>query len=285
MTTETAAPDKQAPEGVPELPDKPAPDESVAGEGETIARQGSEAVSKPDAPPETEAPPDASQNQGAAKSTEPQTGATGGGVFASLHKRMITYTVAAALAGILAAWFLGSFFPNFLLYGTPPQKTDAIVLLLGSSDPGRQKQVDDLAAAEMARYVIVPWTGRIHPSDAPDQPVEPVETARIARDVKTANHRSWVERTHVEMLQTKALMDYMDLTSAIVVSSPYHMRRIKIIADHDLSPTKYTLAFVPTAYEPRHVPWFLAWPDVKWVFSEWGKSVWYYVYHPFFQTD
>lgn len=76
-------------------------------------------------------------------------------------------------------------------------------------------------------------------------------------------------------------MDHIGVTAANFVSSPYHMRRIKIMAGKLFDTNRYRIAFVPTAYEPRHVPWFLAGRDVKWVFSEWGKIVWYFLYSPF----
>ena len=79
----------------------------------------------------------------------------------------------------------------------------------------------------------------------------------------------------------EALMALIGATSANFVSSPYHMRRIKIMAGRVFDADKYQIAFVPTAYEPRHLPWFLAWKDVKWVFSEWGRIVWYFLYSPF----
>jgi hypothetical protein len=63
------------------------------------------------------------------------------------------------------------------------------------------------------------------------------------------------------------------------------MRRIKIMAGKVFDAKRYDIAFVPTPYEPRHVPWFLAWKDVKWVFSEWGKIGWFVFYSPFLQTD
>ena len=112
-------------------------------------------------------------------------------------------------------------------------------------------------------------------------PVNPAKTAAISRGIRTDTQRFYVERTHIDVIQAQALMALIGATSANFVSSPYHMRRIKIMAGKVFDADKYRIAFVPTAYEPRYVPWFVSGADVKWVFSEWGKIVWYFLYSPF----
>ena len=59
-----------------------------------------------------------------------------------------------------------------------------------------------------------------------------------------------VQNTHLEILEAKRLMKERGLKSAIFVSSPYHMRRIKIIAGSVFGEDgEYALAFVPTGFE------------------------------------
>jgi hypothetical protein len=181
----------------------------------------------------------------------------------------------------MAAWFFASIFPNYLLYQTPAIKADAVVFFLGPGEEARRKQVDELVSRGMTKFVIVPWEGKIFETWVSKAPVNPSKTVAISRGIRTDTQRFFVERTHIEVLQAHALMELIGATSADFVSSPYHMRRIKIMAGRVFDAANYQIAFVPTAYEPRHVPWFLAWGDVKWVFSEWGKIVWFFLYSPF----
>ena len=171
--------------------------------------------------------------------------------------------------------------PQFLLYETPPIAADAVVLFAGHDSKARGKQVNDLIAKELVKFVIMPASGKIFEAQAPDTPIAPDKTAGIAEKIKTDTRRSYVEQTHIEMLQALALMDHIGATSANFVSSPYHMRRIKIMAGKVFDADKYKIAFVPTAHEPRHVPWFTGKMDLKWVFSEWGKIIWFLMYSPF----
>jgi hypothetical protein len=194
---------------------------------------------------------------------------------------MPKYIALAAAVGLLAAWFFSSIFPNYLLYATPAIEADAVVLFLGPGEEARRKQVDELVARGLAKFVILPYEGKIFETWVSKAPVNPAKTAAISRGIRVNTQRFYGEQTHIEVLQAEALMALIGATSANFVSSPYHMRRIEIIAGRVLDADKYQIAFVPTAYEPRHVPWFLAWDDVKRVFSEWGRIVWFFLYSPF----
>ncbi len=74
-------------------------------------------------------------------------------------------------------------------------------------------------------------------------------------------------------------MDGKGLTSAIFVSSPYHMRRIKLIANRVFIGTGYRMVFIPTRFEKRTEGlWFLHQSDIRKVASEYGKIVWFFLY-------
>lgn len=241
---------------------------------------------RPDAEtePETETEPDTPEPP---SGDDPPAGAEdsasggAGSAPASSGQRMILYTAIAAAAGIAAAWLLGALLPGFLLYRTPPIQADAVVLFRGPDEAARQAQVDDLIAKGWAKYVIVPWEGRIFEARISQAPVTPQKAADMARGVKTDLLRAYVERTHVEMVQARELMRHIEATRAIFVSSPYHMRRIAIMADRILPGEIYAIAYRPTAHDPPHRPWFANWRDVRWVVSEWGKIVWFFLYSPF----
>ncbi len=50
-----------------------------------------------------------------------------------------------------------------------------------------------------------------------------------------------MENTHKELLFAKCAMDQLQFRSAILVSSPCHMRRIRLIADRVFDQDKYRI--------------------------------------------
>ena len=63
------------------------------------------------------------------------------------------------------------------------------------------------------------------------------------------SYPSFYEHTHIEILRAKELMDAMGLRSAIMVSSPYHMARIRMISRKVFGEQARLLAYVPTRFE------------------------------------
>lgn len=234
----------------------------------------------PDSPGAAEAPREDPDDPGTGAAGPPAE-TPGGGAIKTRRQHMIVYTVGAALAGLLAAWLFAVPLPDYLLYATPLSKADAVVVFGGQDFQARRKMADDLVAKGWAKFVIQPAKGEIIETRVSKAPVTPEKTSRIARAVQMDAGKSFVEQTHVEVLQARKLMAHIDAKRVIFVSSPYQMRRIAIMAQHLFPPGKYEIAYQPTLYVPRHVPWFLAWPDVKWVFTEWGKIGWFILYSPF----
>ena len=75
------------------------------------------------------------------------------------------------------------------------------------------------------------------------------------------------------------MMDKAGFKSAIFVSSPYHMRRISIIANKVFGKKDYRLIFVPSRYEQNTgALWFLNKRDLKFVSSEYSKIIWFMLY-------
>jgi len=258
MKKDPAKTEKDASEIKPDAPEPPAPENTAAAEVPvaTLEDPGMEAA-------------------------RPPAETAGGGAIKTRWQRMIVYIVIAALAGLLAAWCVAVLLPDYLLYATPHEKADAAVLFLGPGEEARRQQVDELVAKGWVKFVIVPWQGEIIETRVSKAPVTPEKTARMARAVRMDLNLRFVERTHIEVVQALELMQHIDATRAIFVSSPYHMRRIAIITHHVFPPQKYQITYRPTAYDPPQRPWFTHWKDMKWVFSEWGKIVWFLAYSPF----
>jgi uncharacterized SAM-binding protein YcdF (DUF218 family) len=87
------------------------------------------------------------------------------------------------------------------------------------------------------------------------------------------------EDTHLEIIDAQKVMSDYGLNSAIFISSPYHMRRIKLIATKVFDLNKGGFYFVPTRYEKVPVNyWELSSADWKKVRREYGKILWFYIY-------
>ena len=88
-----------------------------------------------------------------------------------------------------------------------------------------------------------------------------------------------MENTHLELLHAREMMDKASFKSAIFVSSPYHMRRIKIILNKVLDKPYYTLLFVPTSFERVNEKFWLFYEyDRNWIIKEYAKIAWFFIY-------
>jgi uncharacterized SAM-binding protein YcdF (DUF218 family) len=187
--------------------------------------------------------------------------------------------ILAGIAVLLAG--LAYRLPAYLRYTTPPLEAGAVVLFLGAKTEARGQQAVDLVNAGLGRHLIVPINQAFIPVTPPLTAFTPASTYhRPAQEAQKRRFPFFVEGTHVEMLAAKDLMDAAGLRSANLVSSPYHMRRLKIIAERVFGPD-YDLAFVPTVYETPDEGFWPASPwDRNWVFPEAVKILWFWLYEP-----
>ena len=73
-----------------------------------------------------------------------------------------------------------------------------------------------------------------------------------------------------------------NVLSTLFVSSPYHLRRIKLISDHQFDTTLFSIRYVPTLTEAAAVqPWHLNAAELRWQASECVKIAWYLFYKQF----
>ncbi len=143
--------------------------------------------------------------------------------------------------------------PSFLTYKDKPLKSDAIVLFLGDENKTRKMEAEKLLREGYARYLITPARGEIQ------QIMPDGKKRRVSPDLKLGNllfklrkkgfYKKYYEDTHIEALEAKRIMDESGFRSAILVSSPYHMRRIRMIADTVFKGGKYNLNCIPTIFE------------------------------------
>ncbi len=191
--------------------------------------------------------------------------------------------------------------PSFLLISERPVRSDAVVFFVGGETGTREKEAHQLLREGFADYLLVPGQGLIK-KRGPDgrlerlDPPSSLNTSHLK--LKTA---AWLENTHIEVLEAKRLMDDLGLRSALFISSPYHMRRIKLITGHVFKPAPsspplssqspplqkegkggFIVYAVPTRYETQGKGfWLFNSSERKSVLTEYAKITWFLAYSPF----
>ena len=194
-------------------------------------------------------------------------------------KRNKSLVILIFILVILAGLILYS--PRFLLYSSEYKKADAIILFLGPDFKARQKEAYGLLNEGMADYLIIPAyhkTYRIS-DKGKGQYLLPDLRSTQPDNNNLLHPPDFYEDTHIEIIEAQKVMTGYGLKSAIFVSSPYHMRRIKLIAMKVFDPNMGNFYFVPTHYEKVPVNyWELSSADWKKVRREYGKILWFFIY-------
>lgn len=178
--------------------------------------------------------------------------------------------------------------PRFLLYSTDYKKTDAIIILLGPDFKARQKEANVLINKGMADYLIIPAYHKAY--EMSDQgrvkKLRPYLNSIEFSKNKVLSYASFYEDTHIEIMEAQKVMSFFGLKSAIFVSSPYHMRRVEIIAMNVFAFEKGDFYFVPTRYEkaPGNF-WELSSVEWRKVRREYSKIIWFYIYTTWSRYD
>lgn len=201
-----------------------------------------------------------------------------------MKRFIILIIIIAALAAAIA------YAPYYLVYTDKAEKADSIVLFLGSEFTPRKEEAFKLIEDGYARYLIIPAYGKV--SDAglftgqPGESRPRPDTAKARGSiVQPLHYPKYFEDTHIEVLEAKKMIDKAGFKSVIFVSSPYHMRRISIIAKQVFGKKDYRLTFVPSRFEEyKDSLWFLNKRDFKLVTGEYSKIAWFIIYG-FFPKD
>jgi hypothetical protein len=173
--------------------------------------------------------------------------------------------------------------PRFLLYSSKYKKANAVILILGPDFKARQKEAYKLINEGMTDYLIIPAyrkAYRVYDKDTKKY-LSPNLYSFKTDQKNIAAPAGFYEDTHLEIIEARKIMSDYGLNSAIFVSSPYHMRRIKLIAMKVFDTNKNDFYFVPTRYEraPANY-WELSLADWKKVRREYGKILWFFLYFP-----
>jgi hypothetical protein len=135
---------------------------------------------------------------------------------------------------------------NYLNLRTNPIKSDAIVLFIGPGLDKRVKEAHQLMYEGYADTLLIPAYHQVFILSG--QHI--VNAALIPRINKFAytTYPAFYEKTHIEAIKAKDMMDKLGFNSAIMVSAPCHMRRISIICSHIFNPKKHQIGYVGSRY-------------------------------------
>jgi hypothetical protein len=183
------------------------------------------------------------------------------------------------LVMILVLSGLVFYLPKYLLHSTGYQKADAIIILLGPDFKARRKEADQLIHQGMADYLIIPAYRKCYAIEDSGNEQYRLSAVHFPENKDNTPYPGFYEDTHIELIEAKKTMSFYGLKSAIFVSSPYHMRRIRLITAKLFNFDKDALYFVPTRYENAPASVFeLSSSDWRKVRREYMKMIWFWVY-------
>jgi uncharacterized SAM-binding protein YcdF (DUF218 family) len=192
---------------------------------------------------------------------------------------MVCFLMAATLTVTLFVVYA----PGFLFIENIPRKADAIVLFVGPGNEARIDEARHLIKEGYAHYLLIPSSGEMFSANlagglvrvSGDLPREDLfRNIRIA-----ANYKKYYENTHIEALEAKRMLDDLNLASAMLVSSGYHMRRIRMIAGRVFDAGKYSISCNSARWQKDFtVGDWLNTERRKLIISEYMKIAWFLVY-------
>ncbi len=170
--------------------------------------------------------------------------------------------------------------PKYLLYSTSYEKSDAIIILLGPDFKARKKEANELINKGMADYLIIPAYHKTYKLNGAEQYLLPYLKNHESGNRKSVSYPIFYEDTHIEIIEAQKVLSDYGLKSAIFVSSPHHMRRIKIIVGKVFKSEHHNFYFVATRYE--NIPfkfWELSSSDWRKIRREYSKILWFMIYY------
>lgn len=179
------------------------------------------------------------------------------------------------------------FGPGYLTRADRPVRAEAVVVFVGPGDEYRFKEARTLIAEGYARYLIVPAYGtvsRVNVNGLLEPLVaEPRRFDSSRRRLLNLGYAGYLEKTHIEMLLTKQILDRLGMRSALLVSSPFHTRRIGLISSRVFI-GDYHISTVPSRFQQSFTvsSWFNR-EHLRRIATEYTKIIWFLLYEPFGQ--
>ena len=193
-------------------------------------------------------------------------------------KLFLTIIVVALLAGVFRA-------PAFLVCERPLKKADCVIAMLGGDFGERKREAVSLIEKGVADVLLIPaWRQMVRYEDGGRREAGKKTVMAAGRpqvSVELFGRRiDLYENTHLELLLAREMMEKLDLKSAVVVSSPYHLRRLQLIAGQVFADGDgYKIGLKSTSLKSYHP--LACWQSErcrKYVASEYLKIAWFLVY-------
>lgn len=134
---------------------------------------------------------------------------------------------------------------HYLNFSESPKNADAVVLFVGPHLKKRMEEAHQLINEGYTDTLIIPAHHQIC-TYSDGNIIKYLNPDKNIFDKK--EYPNFYENTHNEVLWAKTMMERVGFNSAIMVSSPYHMRRIKIISQKVFSEENWMLSFVGSRY-------------------------------------
>jgi len=173
--------------------------------------------------------------------------------------------------------------PRYLQYAEKPVKSDAVVLFLGPEINEKLGDVKAYLNDGYVRYLVIPINQEVFIPLSPDaRHLEKWLTEMVSASGQINNYPAYYENTHIEVLEARRLMKTNSIRSAIFVSAPNHMRRIKIITREVFEDPTIKITFVPTSFNSTFQERAkYAFSNLKSVGQEYIKIIWFLIYFHF----
>ena len=188
----------------------------------------------------------------------------------------------------------------FIYSDMPAKKSDVIVLFIGSDEEARQNEARQLIWEGCSDFLFISSYLRLYRAGENRSTLSSISLPTIKTNGDLLGPKSkyennglyfkrvrqefdfpcFYENTHVEILLTKKVMDAYGFKRAIFVSSPYHMRRIKIIAEKVFG-SGYDIKMTPSRFERKITTGLPSLYDVQNTFTEIAKIIWFFCYEAF----
>jgi hypothetical protein len=201
---------------------------------------------------------------------------------------------ATILATILVIGLILS--PRYLLYSDAPRKSDIIIIFPDPELDAIRREAQQLIGNGYSKYLCIPtsfslyrvdqdktgFTAVLNPAVKPGIGLslrrfeDNISMDYFLKTKQDCGFPQYFENTHVEMLLAKKVMDAYGFKSAIFVSSPYHMKRIKVMANRVFC-SAYDITLV-SSFEKSNDGLLILWNEPKHVFMEYMKLIWFLCY-------
>ena len=190
------------------------------------------------------------------------------------------FTLAVTIIGVALS-------PFYLQYETPIDRSDAVIVLVGAEDGAKLRKALWLMDSGYFRYLLIPGKGYSCDALENDCIESTSKEVRLAGNELEPEMESsriedlpWYrERTHQELIMARQMMEKRKLNSAIVISQPYHMRRIRLITSTVFKNQPVRLHYMPA--ETIHDSDAFRWSNpahLEWAVSEYQKIGWFMLY-------